>query len=67
MSAANKYLDELISYGGEPTTRAEVISDMQPMGTPQPCIDRWLQGQEHAARLRAQRERLTTRIFLPRI
>jgi hypothetical protein len=55
MSATNKYLDELISYGGEPTTRAEVIADMQRMGTPQPCIDRWLQGQELAARLRAQR------------
>lgn len=50
MPRPNKYLDELISYGGQPYTRAEVIADMQRSGTPQPLIDRWLQGQEHAAR-----------------
>lgn len=43
----NRYLDELIDYGGEPYTRAEAILDMQPNTTPQPCIDRWLQGHEH--------------------
>ncbi len=65
MPRPNKYLDELISYGGQPFTRAEVIADMQRSGTPQPLIDRWLQGQEHAARRRAQRDPLTLRIFLP--
>ena len=55
MPRPNKYLDELIDYGGIPTTRAEVIADMQSTGTPQSLIDRWLQGQEHAARLHDQR------------
>ena len=54
MRRPNKYLDELISYGGQPFTRAEVIADMQRDGTPQLLIDRWLQSQEHAARRHAQ-------------
>ncbi len=62
---ANKYLDELISYGGIPCTRAEAILDMQAMGLDQPCIDRWLQGYEHTQRLRERAARVTTRIFLP--
>ena len=56
MRRPKKYLDELISYGGQPFTRAEVIADMQRDGTPQLLIDRWLQSQEHAARRHAQRE-----------
>ena len=60
----NKYLDELISYGGEPYTRAEAILDMQQRGIDQPCIDRSLQGYEHAQRLRDRRAQITTRIFL---
>ena len=63
MPRPNKYLDEVISYGGQPTTCAEVIADMQRTGTPQPLIDRWLQGQEHAARSRAKREPVTLRLF----
>jgi hypothetical protein len=59
-----KYLDELIDYGGEPYTRAEVILDMQRSNTPQPCIDRWLQGYEHAQRLRERRQRITLKLYL---
>jgi hypothetical protein len=59
-----KYLDELIDYGGEPYTRAEAILDMQRSNTPQPCIDRWLQGYEHAQRLRERRQRITLKLYL---
>jgi hypothetical protein len=59
MRRPNNYLDEIIEYGGEFMPRAEVIADMQRTGTPQSLIDRWLQGQELAANLRAQRENLT--------
>lgn len=64
MRPLDRYLNELIDYGGLPATRAEVILDMQRAGHPQPAIDRWLQGQELAAELRARRERIRTRIVL---
>jgi len=64
MRPLNRYLDELISYGGQPFTRAEIIADMQRSGTPQPCIDRWLQGYEHTQRRREARAQITTRILL---
>jgi len=51
----NKYLGELISYGGEPYTRAEAIADMQRIGMDQPSIDRWLQGQELMDRIERHR------------
>jgi hypothetical protein len=51
----NKYLDELISYGGEPYTRAEAIADMQRIGMDQLSIDRWLQGQELMNRIESCR------------
>jgi hypothetical protein len=57
-----KYLDELIDYGGEPHTRAEAILDMQCSNT---CIDRWLQGYEHAQRRRERNQRITTKLYLP--
>jgi hypothetical protein len=60
----NRYLDELIDYGGEPYTRAEVILDMQRSNTPQPCIDRWLQGYEHAQRCRERKQRITLKLYL---
>ena len=53
----NKYLSELISYGGELFTRAEVIADMQRIGLDQPSIDRWLQGQELMDRIERRRAR----------
>jgi hypothetical protein len=49
------YLNEVISYGGEPFTRADAIRDMQNMGMSQVHIDRWLQGYELGERLRAGR------------
>jgi len=42
----DRYLNELIDYGGIHHTRAEVILDMQQRGIDQPRIDRWLQGYE---------------------
>lgn len=60
----DRYLNEMIEYGGYLMTRGEVIADMQSTGTPQGCIDRWLQGQELAARIRARHERLTTQVIL---
>jgi hypothetical protein len=56
MRSLDRYLNELIDYGGLPATRAEVILDMQRAGHPQPLIDRWLQGQEFAARRDARRQ-----------
>jgi hypothetical protein len=50
----DEYLGEIITYGGVPYTRGAVIADMQSQGLDQACIDRWLQGQEHSARLRAR-------------
>ena len=63
MPPINKYLDELIDYGGEPYTRVEAILDMQQMGATQGMIDRWLQGYEHAQRLRERRARITSRLY----
>ena len=59
-----KYLDKFIDYGGEPYTRAEAILDMQRSNTPQPCIDRWLQGYEHAQRRRERNQPITTKLYL---
>jgi hypothetical protein len=64
MRLIDRYLNELIDYGGEPHTRAEVILDMQQRGIDQPCIDRWLQGNEHAQRRRERRTRINTRLYL---
>ena len=47
----DRYLNELIDYGGIHHTRAEVILDMQQRGIDQPRIDRWLQGYEGDDRL----------------
>jgi hypothetical protein len=52
----DEYLSEIISYGGIPYTRGAVIAEMQSEGIEQVCIDRWLQGQEFAARLEARRQ-----------
>ena len=38
MRPLNRYLNELIDYGGFPYTRAEAILDMQSLGMDQPCI-----------------------------
>jgi hypothetical protein len=59
----SSYLDEPIDYGGEPHTRGEAILDMQRSGLPQPCINRWLQGQELAARIRRRRERISVTLI----
>ena len=64
MRPIDHYLNEVIDYGGIPHTRAEVILDMQQRGIDQPCIDRWLQGYEHAQRRRERRARITTRLYL---
>ena len=58
----SRYLNELIDYGGIPCTRAEAILDMQQIGLTQPEIDRWLQGNEHAQRLRERRESVSVRL-----
>ena len=60
----DRYLNEIIDYGGEPFTRAEATLDMQSIGMDQPCIDRWLQGYEHGQRLRERRERVTVKLFV---
>jgi hypothetical protein len=52
----DRYLSEVISYGGNPYTRGAVIAEMQSEGVDQACIDRWLQGQELAARLESARQ-----------
>jgi len=49
---ANRYLSEVIDYGGILCTRPEAILDMQSMGLTQVDIDRWLQGYELGCRLR---------------
>jgi hypothetical protein len=61
MYRPNKYLNEIISYGGEPSTRTEAILHMQSIGATQPMIDRWLQGNDLAQR---PCDALTTRSFL---
>jgi hypothetical protein len=53
----DKYLNEMIEYGGCACTRHEAILDMQQIGLTQPEIDRWLQGQELAQRLRESNRR----------
>lgn len=42
----DEYMNEIIDYGGEDYTRAEVIRDMQRIGQSQAQIDRWFQGYE---------------------
>jgi hypothetical protein len=64
MPPVDKYLDEIIDYGGEPYTRVEAILDMQRMGATQGMIDRWPQGYEHAQRLRELRAQITSRLYL---
>ena len=54
-SYIDRYLNEVIDYGGLDYTRGEAILDMQRMGMTQPEIDRWLQGNEFAQRLRERR------------
>jgi hypothetical protein len=56
-SILSDYLNEVISYGGEPFTRADAIRDMQNMGMTQAHIDRWFQGYELGAQLRAEKSR----------
>ena len=60
----DRYLNELIDFGGELMTRADVIREMQSEGTDRACIDRWLQGYELGQRLRARREGLEVRLVL---
>lgn len=43
------YLEKPVNLGGDIMPRGEAIAIMQQEGHPQPCIDRWLQGQELAA------------------
>ena len=50
------YLNELIDFGGEWMTRADVIRTMQAEGTDRACIDRWLQGYELGQRIRARQD-----------
>jgi hypothetical protein len=49
-----KYLGEVISFGGVWMPRGEVIATMQREGQDPRCIDRWLQGQEFMAELTRQ-------------
>ena len=64
MKYIDRYLNEIIDYGGIPCTRAEAILHMQSIGMDQPCIDRWLQGQELAQRIRQRCERISFKIYL---
>ena len=43
----DRYFEERLEYGGELWTRAEIVHDLRRVGTPERCIDRWLQGAEH--------------------
>lgn len=43
------YMNEVVMYGGEPTTRGEVIKDLQARGFEQALIDRYLQGLDRAS------------------
>ncbi len=60
----DKYLNELIDFGGDLMTRAEVIRTMQAEGTDRACIDRWFQGYELGQRLRARREGRELKLIL---
>ena len=53
----DRYLNELISYGGELWTRAEIIQDLKSMGCNDRMVDRYLQGTELRQRLDAARLR----------
>jgi len=44
MTATSIYLDEVVSFGGIPTKRGDVISELQRIGGSQATIDRYLQG-----------------------
>jgi hypothetical protein len=66
MRFINQYLGEIIDYGGEPYTRAEAILHMQSIGIEQPCIDRWLQGNELAQRLHERRQHIILKLYLER-
>ncbi len=46
-----RYMNEIIDYGGEPYTRAEVIRDMQTSGATQAMINLWFQGYELGLRI----------------
>jgi hypothetical protein len=61
----SRYLDEIIDYGGTFCTRAEAILDMQGKGIEQQYIDRWLQGNEMAARIRRRREKFSLSLCVP--
>lgn len=52
----DRYMNEIIDYGGELMTRANVIRDMQEMGVRPSGIDRWFQGYELMQRIRARQE-----------
>lgn len=46
----DRYFEERLDYGGELWTRSDIIRDLRRLGTPERCIDRWLQGAEHRKR-----------------
>jgi hypothetical protein len=56
MNLVDRYLGEIINYGGEFMSRGEAIADMQRIGMEPRCIDRWLQGNELMARLRSEEQ-----------
>jgi hypothetical protein len=47
-NAVKDFLDEPVLYGGVPTPRGEVIAHLKECGYDQRCVDRYLQGLEHA-------------------
>ena len=55
----DRHLNELISYGGELWTRADITRDLKRMGAEDRMIDRYLQGAEQQKRLEANRLRST--------
>ena len=60
----DRYLNEIIDYGGEPFTRAEAILHMQALGLSQPEIDRWLQGNELAQRRRFREQKISLTLHI---
>lgn len=54
-SLVDEYMNEIIDYGGEDYTRAEVIRDMRRMGQTPAQIDRWFQGYELGKELASKR------------
>ena len=46
------YMNEIFSYGGIPTTRADIIRDMQDRGFTQRQIDYYQMGMELSKKLR---------------